>query len=67
MCSLENHELRDLENLQAEIPRFGDTVVENATGDIGKVTELDDVGRSVHVTFRNGTRQWFYLRDLTVV
>lgn len=73
--SIEAHDMRTLEDMEAGKPSFGDTVVvkwealsvANA-GDIGKVVEFDDRGgRTVKVTLRSGGSLWFRPEDIYVI
>ena len=65
--SIESHDMRTLEDLEAGRPKFGDTVIEIATGDIGKVVELDNQGRTHRVLYRTGKEIWHDEQELWVI
>lgn len=65
--SRESNELSALEDMAVGRPRFGDTVVEIATGDIGVVVEMDNQGRTHRVMYRNGKDIWNDEQDLWVI
>lgn len=61
--SIESHDLRVLEDMEAMKPQLGDTVILK-NGEVGKITEFDNTGRPYHITFRSGAKQWVWLRDI---
>ena len=65
--SIESHDMRTLEDMEAGKAEFADTVIEIATGDIGKVVQLDNHGRTHRVIYRNGADVWHFPNELYVV